>query len=184
MDYDTDHELMERIAHKDTLAYRQLVSRHLDFCVRFSERMLGNRADAEDIAQDTCLKIWNEAPRWQPRAKFTTWLYRVLMNACLDHRRKVVPFSAVEMENIVDEQPGADTVLMQRQSAQQVRSALAELPERQRAAVILSYYEQVSNQDAADVLSMQLGAFQQLLFRARATLKERLMDVRLEQKNG
>ena len=79
---------MQRIARQDAAAYRMLVARHLNFCVRFAERMLGSRADAEDVVQEVCLRIWNDAGKWKPEAKFTTWLYRVMTNACIDHKRK------------------------------------------------------------------------------------------------
>lgn len=175
---------MARIAQQDMSAYRQLVKRHLNFCVRFSERMLSNRQDAEDVAQDVCLKIWNEAPRWQPRAKFTTWLYRVLYNACTDHRRKVIPLSYVEMDLIPDPAKAADVNLMERQQAHALQAGLQRLNPRQRAALVMSYYEGIDNQEAADTLGIGLGAFQQLLFRARAALKQELIESRLEQKNG
>lgn len=181
---DADHTLMRHIAARDAKAYRALVGKYLNFCVRFAERMTGSRQDAEEIAQDVCLTVWNEAPRWQPQAKFSTWLYRVVTNRCIDYKRKVVPLSVVDTEMLVDGAPPADDEMMRKQQAARVRSALQQLPERQRAAVILSYYEAVSNQDAADAMGMQLGAFQQLLFRARQSLKEKLIDERLEMKNG
>lgn len=130
--------------------------------------------------QETCLKIWNEAERWQPRAKFSTWLYRVIFNACMDHKRKVIPLSGIEIETLIDDVPAADDVLMLDQRAKRVQQALQKLPERQRAAMILSYYEGVSNQDAADALDIPLGAFQQLLFRAKQKLKEELKDYLME----
>lgn len=179
-----DHALMRRIAQQDSVAYRQLVRRHLNFCVRFSERMLGNRQDAEDVAQEVCMKIWHEAPHWQPRAKFTTWLYRVLFNACTDRRRKIIPFGQVDLDIIPDPAPNADEGLIERERAQAVQAALQRLQPRQRAALVMSYYEGIGNQEAADSLGIALGAFQQLLFRARATLKNELLNDRLEQKNG
>ncbi|TAL28357.1 MAG: sigma-70 family RNA polymerase sigma factor [Alphaproteobacteria bacterium] len=181
---DADHTLMRRIAGKDAKAYRTLVGKYLNFCVRFAERMTGSRQDAEEIAQDVCLKIWNEAPRWQPQAKFSTWLYRVVTNRCIDYKRKVVPLSVVDAETLADSAPAADDTIIRAQQSARVRGALQQLPERQRAAVVLSYYEAVSNQEAADAMGMQLGAFQQLLFRARQSLKEKLIDERLEMKNG
>ncbi len=175
---------MARIAQQDMAAYRQLVHRHLNFCVRFAERMLSNRQDAEDVAQEVCLKIWNEAPRWQPRAKFTTWLYRVLFNACSDHRRKVIPLAKVDLELIADTAMPADNAIMAQQQSRRVQEGLQRLNARQRAALVLTYYEEVANQEAAETLGLGLGAFQQLLFRARATLKQELTESRLELKNG
>ncbi len=173
--YDPDRLLIQRVAQKNLLAFRELVGKHLHRCVKVAERMVGNRQDAEEIVQEVCLKIWNEAERWQPKAKFSTWLYRVLLNACIDHTRKIVPFAAVELETIADESPAVDDMLISGQSARRVRQALQRLPERQRAAVVLSYYEEMSNQEAADTLGMTLGAFQQLLFRAKQHLKGDLL---------
>ena len=179
--YDPDHGLMLRIGQKDIEAYRELIGKHLNKGIKVAERMLGNRQDAEDVMQETCLKVWDEAERWKPKAKFSTWLYRVIFNACLDHKRKIVPFSGVEeVETLVDESPAADDVLIAGQRAKAVQRALQKLAERQRAAMILSYYENISNQDAADALEMNLGAFQQLLFRAKQNLKDELKEYLVE----
>ena len=177
---------MLRIGQKDTVAYRELVGKHLSKGVRVAQRMLGNRSrqDAEDIMQEVCLKIWNEAPRWKPTAKFSTWLYRVLLNACIDHTRKVIPLTGMDMEAIIDHTPTHDERLMKENRSLQVEVALQKLPERQRAAVVLSYYEGVSNQEAADALGVALGAFQQLLFRAKHNLKEELQEYLREYKHG
>ena len=177
---------MLRVGQKDIVAYRELIGKHLNKGLRVAQRMLGNRSrqDAEDIMQEVCLKIWNEAERWKPKAKFSTWLYRVIINSCIDHTRKVVPLSIVNMEAIVDESPASDEVLMRENRSLRVEHALQKLPERQRAAIILSYYEGVGNQEAADTLGVQLGAFQQLLFRAKQQLKKELKEYLLEYKYG
>jgi len=177
---DSDHRLMLRVGQKDMAAYRELVGRHLNRGIKVAERMLGNRQDAEDVMQDTCLKIWKEAERWQPKARFSTWLYRVIFNACIDFKRKVVPMSGVEVETLADDVPAADDAMMMMQRARRVKQALQKLPERQRAALILSYYEGVSNQDGAQALNIPLGTFQQLLFRARQGLKNELKDYFVE----
>ena len=181
---DTDHELMRRIAGGDSGAYRVLLGRYLSVSVRFAERMLASRAEAEDIVQEAFFKVWSGASAWQPRAKFSTWLYRVIFNACIDHKRKVIRFAAVDLAAVEDNAPSALEVLSQQQQAAQVREALAVLPERQRAALILSYYEGLGNQEAADILGVPLGAFQQLLFRARQGLRRHLIGEGEEQKNG
>jgi RNA polymerase sigma-70 factor, ECF subfamily len=181
---DADHLLMQRIARQDAEAYRELVAKYLNFCVRFAERMTGNRQDAEEIASDVCLKIWNEAPRWRPEAKFSTWLYRVVTNRCIDYKRKVVPFAPIDAETMADPAPAADDEMVRKQRELRVRAALEELPERQRAAVVLSYYEALTNVQAAEAMGMQLGAFQQLLFRARQNLKQKLSGEKAEIERG
>ena len=172
----SDHELLQRTAQGDMRAYRELVGRHLNRSVKIAERMLGNRQDAEDVVQETCLKIWKEAPRWKPKAKFSTWLYRVLLNACLDRKRKVVPIMTDELEELMDGQPIAEEMMIGRQRSEGVRYALSQLPDRQRAAIVLNYYEEMSNQDAADAMGIGLGAFQQLLFRAKQNVRAFLVE--------
>lgn len=179
---DTDHALMQRIAQQDAGAYRMLVARHLNFCVRFGERMLGSRADAEDVAQEVCLRIWNDAGKWRPEAKFTTWLYCVMTNACIDHKRKRLLLPLGDNDTTPDTGPGPEISLQQQQRSRQVQAALGRLPPRQRAAVVLSYYEELSNEQAAAATGMTLNAFQQLLYRARQSLKEELIE--RESKDG
>ncbi|MDR3448951.1 MAG: RNA polymerase sigma factor [Alphaproteobacteria bacterium] len=174
---DSDYELLQRVAQGDMRAYRKLVDRHLTRGVKVAERMLGNRQDAEDVMQEVCLKIWKEAPRWQPRAKFTTWLYRVILNACLDRKRRAAPLMSEELDEIPDTQPMAEERLIDFQRSEAVKQGLLQLPDRQRAAIILSYYEEMSNQGASDSMGVALGAFQQLLFRAKQNLKIYLGEI-------
>lgn len=180
VNFDQDYELVTRVGQGDRVAYRELVGRHLNRCIKIADRMLGNRQDAEDVMQEVCLKIWKEASRWKPRAKFSTWLYRVLLNACIDHKRKRVIFADDALEDIPSADPSFDERLMLEQSSLLVRQSLQRLPDRQRAAVILSYYEDMSNQEAADAMGLALGAYQQLLFRAKQNLRNDLLEHPLE----
>ena len=176
---DPDHALLLRISQGDTHAFRVLIEKHLSRGVKVAERMLGNRQDAEDVMQEVCLKIWKESPRWQPRAKFSTWLYRVVLNACLDRKRRVRILAASnDLEEIADEQPIAEQQLMNRQMSKQVKAALHALSQRQRAAIILSYYEGLGSQEAAECMRIRLGAFQQLLHRAKQNLKASLGEAK------
>ena len=181
---DADYFLIRLAGQGDVNAYGKLVFRYGNFCVRFAERMLGNRMDAEDVTQEVCLKIWKEAAKWQPQAKFSTWLYRVMFNACIDYKRKVVPFSMADDTEIEDASPNPEQSLDGKEDAKRVFTALQKLPERQRAAIVLSYYEGIKNQEAADTMSLDVGAFQQLLFRARQNLKDDLISFRVEEQNG
>jgi RNA polymerase sigma-70 factor (ECF subfamily) len=149
--------------------------------VKVAERMLGNRQDAEDVMQEACLKIWKESPRWKPQAKFSTWLYRVVLNACLDRKRRVLPVMTDVVDDILDDHPIAEEMMIATQRLAAVKRALQDLPDRQRAAIVLNYYEDLNNQDAADVLGISLGAYQQLLFRAKQSLKDRLGEERKDE---
>ena len=86
---DSDEALMARVARGDEPAYRQLARRHLPVAIALARRILGNSADAEDVAQDALLRVWIHAPRWQPLALFRTWFRRVVVNLCLDRKRRV-----------------------------------------------------------------------------------------------
>ena len=125
---DLDHVLMARVRDRDMAAYRTLVRRHLKKGIGFAERMLGNNQDAEDVMQEACFKLWKAAEHWQPRAKVSTWLYRVVFNGCIDRHRKVLPFTLVDTDTIVDDVPGTDDVLAARQRSRQVQEALRSLP--------------------------------------------------------
>jgi len=168
-----DELLMALTAAGDHAAYRALVDRHLNRMLAVAQRMLGNRADAEDVAQEAFLRIWIHAKRWQPNhAKFTTWSYRILMNLCIDQRRRPVMNSLDGIEEKADPSPDVSEALHRQQLARHVAEAVANLPETQRAVIALCYYEEVSNIEAAEVLSTTVGAVESLLVRARRRLRE------------
>ena len=104
---DSDEALMARVARGDEAAFRALAGRHLPAMLGLARRILGNAADAEDVAQEAMLRVWTHAPRWQPLALFRTWLTRVVVNLCLDRKRRA-PWVALEAAGeIVDPAPGA-----------------------------------------------------------------------------
>ncbi len=170
---DADAPLMRRIGQKDVDAYRLLVKKYLNRALNFTERMVGNRSDAEDITQEAFLKVWKEAGRWEPKASFGTWFRKVLYNLCIDFIRKSRPLTTnTELEDTASEIPDAEKNLISLEVSNQVKQALQELPERQRAALILFYYEELSQNEAAEVLEVSVSALEALLFRARATLRK------------
>ena len=175
---DADAALMQRVGQNDVDAYRLLFNKYLTRALSFVERMIGNRSDAEDITQEAFLKVWKEAGRWEPKASFGTWFRKVLYNLCIDHIRKSNPLTAdIELEDTASEIPDAEKSFISREAADRVRQALQKLPERQRAALILFYYEELSQNEAADVLEVSVSALEALLFRARATLRKALKGV-------
>lgn len=181
---DNDDSLVRRIAQQDTQAYRRLVEKYLPFCIRFAERMTGNRQDAEEIAQDVCFRVWQEAANWKPaKAQFSTWLYRVLFNRCIDYKRKAVLFGAMNSEEHADAAQGAEEGMMKKQQAEQVQGALRALPERQRAAIVLSYYEGIQGREAAEIIGVSHDYFHQLLSKARQGLRQSLTEGSKERKS-
>jgi RNA polymerase sigma-70 factor (ECF subfamily) len=167
-----DQELMAAVARHDGRAFARLVERHLGWSLGFVERMVGARHDAEDLVQTAFLRVWQGASRWEPQAKFGTWFYRVLYNLCMDHfRGRGAPAEALD-EALPDGAPTSEERVAVAQRAARVRAALAALPERQRTAIVLCYYEERSQAEAAALLGVTEGALESLLSRARAALKK------------
>ena len=135
---DSDEALMARIARGDELAFGQLSRRHVPAMLRIARRILGNAADAEDVAQEAMLRVWTHAPRWQPLAQFRTWLTRVVVNLCLDRKRRA-PWVALEAAgDIVDEPSDVEVLQLEletaRLNARHVEEIFDELFERHHLA--------------------------------------------------
>lgn len=174
MDEPSDEALMARIAAGDAGAFRMLAGRHVPATVRLAHRILGNSADAEDVAQDAMLRVWTNAPRWQPLAQFRTWLTRVTVNLCLDRKRRP-PWSDLSAAGeIVDPSPGPAAQLERDEGDKALNAAIAKLPARQRAAVALTYGEGLNNAQTAAALGTSVSAVETLLARARHSLRATL----------
>lgn len=170
-----DDSLMARIAARDAEAFGVLAGRHGPLPYRVAWRMIGDAAEAEDIAQEALLRLWDCAPRWQAGGSgVAAWLTRVAMNLALDRLRRRRFASDEAVPERADEAPLADQAIEADQSAHAVRACIAALPERQRAAIVLTYYEEIANKTAAEMLDMNLKAFESLLFRARGALRDGL----------
>lgn len=173
----SDEELMAKVARGDQPAYRTLTRRHLPAMLGLARRILGNAADAEDVAQEAMLRVWTHAPRWQPLAAFRTWLTRVVVNLCLDRKRRR-PWVALETAGeIVDPTPGATEKAEQSECERQLAAAIAELPARQRTAIVLTYSEGMTNAQVADILDTSVSAVETLLIRGKQNLRSRLSDL-------
>lgn len=169
---ENDDDLVDRIAARDHAAMRLAADRHAALVWRIAYRMLGDATEAEDIAQESLLKLWNHADRWQEGGGgIAPWLKKVTVNQCLDRLRRKRFASDEEVPEREDDSPLADRQIEAVETGQAVKDCIESLPDRQRAAVILTYYEEQPNQGAAESLEMQLKAFESLLFRARASLK-------------
>ena len=173
--YDEDSELLDRLATGDEVAFRMLVERHIDRAYAIALRIVGNAADAEDVVQDTMLKIWSHRGRWQHgRAKFSTWLYRVISNRCIDLRRKPRNENVETVPEVADGQPGAVEIIERNELNGMLELAMQRLPEQQRIAVILSYHENMSNGEIAQVMDTTVAAVESLLKRGRQQLRQLL----------
>lgn len=161
---------MARVAARDAEAFRVLADRHGPVPHRIGYRMTGDAAEADDIAQEAFLRLWDKAPQWRAGGSgVAAWLTRVAMNLALDRLRRRRFASGKPVPERADEAPNADAAIEAEQTADAVRAAIAALPDRQRAAIVLSYYEEVPNRTAAEMLKMNLKGFESLLFRSRAS---------------
>jgi RNA polymerase sigma-70 factor (ECF subfamily) len=171
----TDEVLMLRVGQGDRPAFQLLVQRHLPRSMALARRITTSASDAEEIAQEAFLRVWTSAPRWRAEgAAFRTWLYRIVVNLCLDRGRRKPFMPLEEAGDPLDPAPDALTVLEQQETARRVAEAVEALPDRQRAALVLSYYEGMSNADAAAVLGVSVSGLEALLVRARRALRGRL----------
>jgi RNA polymerase sigma-70 factor (ECF subfamily) len=173
--FDEDSELLDKLAIGDEAAFRMLVERHIDRAYAIALRIVGNAADAEDVVQDTMLKIWSHRGRWQHgRAKFSTWLYRVISNRCIDLRRKPRNENVETVPEVADGQPGAIEIIERNELNGMLELAMQRLPEQQRVAVIFSYHENMSNGEIAQVMDTTVAAVESLLKRGRQQLRQLL----------
>ncbi|MCP5381939.1 MAG: RNA polymerase sigma factor [Kordiimonadaceae bacterium] len=175
----TDEDLMLRIGDGDQTAYGMLVDRHLSQNLGYATKVLGNVSEAEEVMQEAFIRVWKHASRWDParKTRFTTWFYRVVTNLCYDVGRKRKPQDNVEMlETVASDDMSAENVIAVNQRSEQVQDALDALPQRQKMAIILCYFEGLSNREASDVMEVSLNALESYLVRARRNLADILKD--------
>jgi RNA polymerase sigma-70 factor (ECF subfamily) len=174
----TDEELMVRVQQHDAAAFTALLDRHLAPLQRFLLRATGNPADADELSQETMLRVWRHAQRWQSgRVKFSTWLFRIARNLAIDSYRRARDTTATGLDEALDDSPDAVTALEDARRAQHLRQAIAALPERQRTALLLCHFDGFSNPDAAAVLQVSVEALESLLARARRSLKATMVPL-------
>jgi RNA polymerase sigma factor (sigma-70 family) len=169
---DPDADLVADVAAGDVRAMQALVTAKLPRIMALATRMLGDPAEAEDIAQETFLRIWKHAGTWrQGRAKFDTWIHRVALNLCYDRLRKRREISVAEPPAQIDGSVLPDAALpYDGDESGAVARALQAIPARQREAIVLVYYQEMSNREAADVMHVSVDALESLLARGRRAL--------------
>ena len=175
----SDEALMAAIAEEDGFAFSQLVQRHLARTVGLATRLMGSRADGEEIAQEVFARVWAHAARWRPigaggNARFTTWLYRIVVNLAIDRKRRPGFAPMDDAVEPVDEADDGFAQIHHRQVTDSVAAAVTRLPERQRTALTLCFFEGMSNIEAGKIMALSVGAVESLLVRARRTLRAEL----------
>jgi len=176
--------LMMKVRDGDIKAFEKLVGLHQGAIIGTVTRMLNNAEDANDVAQQVFVRVWKSAPRYEPTAKFTTWLYTIMRNLVFNELRRRVRKKEVSLdEPIFDDQPreiahpladGADVIAQREELEKALDEAIAKLPEKQRIAVVMRRFQETPYEDLCTVLGMSLPAVKSLLFRARTELRKHL----------
>jgi RNA polymerase sigma-70 factor (ECF subfamily) len=172
---DPDAELVARAGAGDRAAAQLLMTRHLPKMITLARRMLGDPGDAEDAVQEAFMRLWIHAARWRPgAAKFETWLYRVTLNQCYDRLRKRPTARLEEAATVADPAADPQRTLVNADLYAAVARAVLDLPERQRAAILLCHYQECGNIEASEILGVSVEALESLLARGRRALRQRL----------
>jgi RNA polymerase sigma-70 factor (ECF subfamily) len=177
-----DAALVARLAARDAQGLREVVARHAAALHRIAYRMVGDAHEAEDIVQEACLRLWDHAPRLAQRhppgtpagaaLRLSGWLRRVVTNLAIDRLRQKRRMADEEVPERADEALLADEAIALAQRDGTTRALVMALPARQRAAIVLTYYEELPNAEAAAAMEMNIKAFESLLHRARAALRQ------------
>jgi RNA polymerase sigma-70 factor (ECF subfamily) len=187
-DTDPDVQLMLAVQRGDQSAFEQLFKKHVKGVIGFAMQFVGRRARAEELSQDVFLQIFRTRARYVPRARFRTWLYRMVSNACLselrraDHRTRARPTIGTNDRQTDPElvhEPtsrSSEDDLLDREALGRVRGMLRDLPPQQRAALLLARVEGLSYEEVATALSCSVSAVKSLIHRATVTLRQRLRE--------
>ena len=179
-------DLMARIAKGDADAFELLVNRHQTSVLNLIYRFIGDRTQAQDLVQEVFLRVWQAAKTYKPEAKFTTWIYRITANLCLNElkssrRRKLFQFLRFgeDQENtiegaLVDASPSPEDLLLSREQSRRISDALQSLPENQRMALVLRRYNNLSYQEIAKILNCSVSAVESLIVRVKRNLQKKL----------
>jgi RNA polymerase sigma-70 factor (ECF subfamily) len=176
---DADERLMADAARGEPAAARALIEAKLPRILALARRMLGDLAEAEDVAQEVLLRTWRQAPAWRPgAARLDTWMHRVALNLCYDRLRRVRERPTDAVPDQIDPGPAPDRGLEAADVGRRVAAAMSALPERQREAIILCHYQELGNIEAAALMNVSIEALESLLSRARRALRAALIEIK------
>ena len=171
-----EDRLMARIDAGDRDAARELMAANMSRIIGLARRTLGDPAEAEDVAQETFLRVWKAAGRWQSgQARVSSWVCRIALNLCYDRLRKRREVLTDTIPERADSAPGQDVRMERAESGNRVADAVSRLPDRQRQALELVHFQEMSNIDAAEIMSVSVDALESLLARGRRKLKAMLL---------
>lgn len=185
----TNEDLMRSVAAGDAHAFERLVNRHQKRILNFIFHFMGDPTDAEDLTQEVFLRVWKSAGAYKPEAKFTTWLYRIAANLCINRQRslrirKWFSMSEADSQQQESSEVFIDTAgvtrttpeddLLQSELSQQVRKALDALPSSQRLTIVLKIYDGMTYLEISQILGRSVSAVDSLLIRAKKNLQKKL----------
>lgn len=170
---------MAGVRRRDQAAFSRLVSRHLTRVHRYLLRLTGSRADADELSQETFLRLWQRADSYRPgKVKLSTWLHRVAHNLAVDELRRRRPEAGgSEDEPVADERSDPERLMESREAGAWLETAIGALPASQRAALLLCQVQGFSNREAAGILGVSVRGLESLVARARRTLRETMLDL-------
>ncbi len=184
---DPDAQLMLKFKEGDTRSFEELMEKYQKLVINTAYRLIGDRAEAEDIAQEVFLKVYNQSRRYKPQAKFSTWLLKITKNLCLNRLRGKRRHPVVSLDSPVETEEGKvprdipapaqarpDVFLERKELRDLIRESIESLPPKQRMVVILAKYDNLPYQEIARVMGCSVTAIKLRLHRAKVTLKERL----------
>jgi RNA polymerase sigma factor (sigma-70 family) len=177
---DGDDALMARVAARDHAAFKRVMDVHAPKAHRIAWRLLGEAAEAEDVAQEAMLRLWQHAGDWRAGSPgIGAWLNRVVTNLCFDRLRLRARICGGEVPERIDDSPGAEETMVAAERRRLLMAAIQALPDNQRAAIVLTHYEGCPNAEAAHILDLNVKAFESLLLRARRALKAAMIEAGL-----
>ena len=184
----SNEDLMIKTSKGDEDAFEALALRHQTSVLNLIYRFIGDRTKAQDLAQEVFLRVWQAAENYEPKAKFTTWIYRITVNLCLNelksarrkrwfsfHRTDEDSEKSIE-ETFSDGSPTAEDLLLAKERSRQISDALHSLPDNQRMALVLKRYDDLSYQEIAQIIGCSVSAVESLLVRAKRNLQEKMKN--------
>lgn len=178
---DTDEHLIGLAANGDGQAFERIVNKYQQAVFNTIFRYTGSRDDVQDLAQEIFIKVWRNAAKFKGKSKFSTWLYRIVVNHCINYRRRRRQ-GHISLDELAEKGRTPESLQVrddweERNRAKNVRKAVDELPDRQRMALVLSHFEGRSYKEIAEIMKISVSSVESLIFRARSNLKQKLAKV-------
>ncbi len=179
-----DGELIQLIVKKDRSALRHFIEQYQSLVINTALHIIGNQNDAEDVAQDVFLQIYNSAGTFEQKSKLSTWIYRITVNRSLNFLRDHRKFSLLrsldeiiegEVKEITNPEP-PDQILEAKETGKIIEQLLESLPENQRVAWVLHQYNDLPYQEIVKIMDLSLSSIESLIFRARKNLQKKLLN--------